>query len=58
MEIYVKLIDPICIGISETWCKSEIDDTELDLNGYSMFRRDRENQNTRGHGAGVCNFIC
>ena len=52
LEMYVKSIDPICIGITETWTKSEIDDSELDLKGYTMFRKDRENQKTRGHGAG------
>ena len=50
--MYVKLMEPICIGITETWSKSDIDNSELDLKGYTMFRKDRENQKTRGHGAG------
>jgi hypothetical protein len=50
--MYVKSINPIIIGVTETWAKNDIDDSELYLNGYVMFRKDRENQSDRGHGAG------
>ena len=52
LEMYVKSIDPIIIGLTETWTKNEIDDRELYLDGYVMFRKDRENQSVKGHGAG------
>ena len=50
--MYVKLIDQICIAITETWAKPELDDSELSLTGYTMFRKDRGNQKARGHGTG------
>ena len=44
---------PAIIGISETWLSSNINDSELSINGqYTVFRSDRQ---TRG--GGVCLLI-
>ena len=52
LENYVENEAPDIIGITETWAKTEIDDSELALDGYVMFRKDRENQRIKGHGEG------
>src|SRR6218665_1543309 len=50
LELYVDKEDPDIIGLTETWAKEEIADSELALGGYVMFRKDRENQTARGYG--------
>lgn len=52
LEAYVHMEKPDIIGLTETWAKEEIGDNELAIDGYIMFRKDRENQRARGHGAG------
>ncbi len=32
---------PSIIGISESWCRDSIDDAEINLHGYDLFRSDR-----------------
>ena len=56
LELYVDKEDPDIIGLTETWAKEEIADSELALDGYVMFRKDRENQTTRGYG-GVLLYV-
>ena len=43
------------LGITETWCHSEVLDAELVNNfpGYSVYRKDRETR----EGGGVCLFL-
>ena len=48
----MELEKPDIIGITESWAKEDILDIELAINGYTMFRKDRQNQNNKGHGAG------
>ena len=50
--MYVKYKTPDIIGITESWTKPEMADSELALDGYRLFRKDRENQRSEGHGAG------
>src|SRR5688572_7389730 len=52
LELYVEEEEPDIIGLTESWAKEEMGDCELEIDGYVMFRRDRENQRTTGHGAG------
>ena len=52
LELYVTKERPDIIGITETWAREEVSNSELELQGYAMFRKDRENQKTTGHGAG------
>src|SRR5688572_14762198 len=52
LELYVEEEGPDIIGLTETWAKEEMEDCELQIDGYVMFRKDRENQKTTGHGAG------
>src|SRR5688572_29283223 len=52
LELYASNESPDIIGIAESWTKPEITDSELVLDGYRLFRKDRENQKSVGHGAG------
>ena len=56
LELYVDKEEPDIIGLTETWAKEEIADSELALDGYVMFRKDRENQTARGYG-GVLLYV-
>ena len=38
----VQVIDPDIIAISESWTNESIGDSELNLTGYTLFRKDRE----------------
>src|SRR6218665_2312913 len=51
LELCVNNETPNIIGITESWTKLEIADSELALDGYRLFRKDRENQKSEGHGA-------
>src|SRR6218665_3602107 len=52
LELYVNNETPDIIGIKESWTKPKIADSELALDGYRLFRKDRENQKSEGYGAG------
>jgi len=41
------------IGITETWLNNNISDSLLSINGYNIYRKDREH----GRGGGVCAFV-
>ena len=45
--------NPDIIGVTETWCTSNILDSELQLSGYDLFRCDRKSQN-RGRSFTLC----
>ena len=57
LELYVDKEKPDIIGITESWAKEEIQDSELELDGYVMFRKDRDIRGGRGHGGGVLLYI-
>src|SRR6218665_1725342 len=52
LELCVNNETPYIIGITESWTKPEMADSELALGGYRLFRKDRENQKSVGHRAG------
>ena len=41
LNIMVEDINPLIIGIAESWANKNITDTELGLTGCAMFMRDR-----------------
>ena len=41
LELYVFQENPDIIGITETWATDSIGDSELNLDGYTMLRKDR-----------------
>ncbi len=45
-ELYIMVDDikPHIIGITESWANNTITDAELRLEGYVMFRKDREEE--------------
>ena len=57
LELYVDKENPDVIGITESWAKKAIEDSELELDGYIMLRKDREIHGGRGHGGGVLLYI-
>ena len=49
--VILEDIKPDIIGLTETWAFEEIQDSELHLDGYNMFRQDRtDTKNGRGGG--------
>ena len=44
----VSELQPDIIGITESWANDKILDAELSLNGYVMFRNDRNTGNKGG----------
>lgn len=44
------------VGISETWLTSNILDSELQVSGFTLFRRDRQNE-TKRKGGGVALYV-
>ncbi|MES9880231.1 MAG: reverse transcriptase domain-containing protein [Sedimenticola sp.] len=44
----IDSLKPYIIGITESWLKPDINDAEVKLNGYEMFRCDREATNGGG----------
>ena len=51
LELYVKQESIDIIGISETLLNESIADSEMNLDGYTLFRRDR-NDELKKRGAG------
>ena len=49
----VEDIDADIIGITESWANKDIEDAELGLTGYAVFRRDRMGR----RGGGVILYI-
>lgn len=48
LELYVKDEKPDIIGITEAWTREQIGDSEINLNGYTLFRRDRGGEKMGG----------
>jgi len=44
LQMYVKLYKPTFIAITESWAHVNILDSELQLSGYLLFRKDRESK--------------
>ena len=53
LQIYIEQTKPDIIGVTEAWTHSEIPDSEITLNNYNLFRKDRINKK----GGGVLLYI-
>ena len=54
LELIAELQKPHIIGITESWGKTEVMDSEISLNGYTMYREDRQDGRK---GGGVLLYI-
>ena len=54
LELWADDLKPDVIGVTETWADDGILDSELMLNGYDLFRRDRP---VARNGGGVLLYI-
>ena len=57
LEIYMDKEKPAILAITESWAKETIQNSEIELDGYVMFRRDREQRTGRGRGGGVLLYV-
>ncbi|BHF78051.1 hypothetical protein SprV_0602116100 [Sparganum proliferum] len=53
LKIHLCDLSPDVISLTETWLTQHVDDRELALPGYQMFRRDREGR----QGGGVLTYV-
>jgi len=53
LQAVVNNHSPLIIGIAESWCTSLINDAEVSLNSYNLFRDDRKS----GVGGGVLLYV-
>ena len=53
LELYAVEENPDIIGITETWLKADILDSEISLENYTLFRHDRED----ARGGGVMLYV-
>jgi len=44
----VEVLKPDVIGVSESWATNEISDRELNIVGYDLYRKDRNNKHKGG----------
>jgi ribonucleases P/MRP protein subunit RPP40 len=56
LELYIIEEKPDIVGITETWAVESISDSEISLEGYSMFRKDRI-LDKKQRGGGVLLYI-
>ena len=56
LRVLVAERNPDIVGITESWCYNEILDSELELNGYKLYREDRRDT-FKGRGGGVLLYI-
>lgn len=52
LELYLTQEKPDIVGITETWLYNEIEDSEISVEGYTVFRKDRE-KGDKSRGGGV-----
>ena len=51
LELYLTQEKPDIVGITETWLYNEIEDSEISVEGYTVFHKDREKgEKLRGGG--------
>ncbi|BHF73133.1 hypothetical protein SprV_0401620900 [Sparganum proliferum] len=48
LKIYVNQTPPDVISITETWLSASVDDREVALSGYHLFRKDRSGRQGKG----------
>ncbi|HLX54540.1 MAG TPA: hypothetical protein VKR58_11395, partial [Aquella sp.] len=56
LELYVLDESPDIIGITESWANDKIEDSELNLEGYTLLRKDRLSD-VKLRGGGVLLYI-
>jgi hypothetical protein len=56
LELYIHEEEPDIVGITETWTVENVEDAEISIEGYTMFRRDRE-LGIKQRGGGVLLYI-
>ena len=56
LRMLVVEMKPEIVGITESWCYNEILDSELELQGYRLYREDRKDT-FKGRGGGVLLYI-
>ncbi|MFZ2537776.1 MAG: endonuclease/exonuclease/phosphatase family protein, partial [Oscillospiraceae bacterium] len=44
LEIYINEESPDIIGLTESWANENINDSEINFKGYTLFRNDRKNK--------------
>ena len=54
--IYIIENKPSIIGVTESWANCDIRDSELNLKGYELFRKDRDIKNEKGNDKKVVVF--
>ena len=58
LDLYVLDDKPDIIGITESWTTEDIQDSELNIDGYTMFRKDRISKDkNKIRGGGVLLFV-
>lgn len=55
-EIFVLTEKPDILGVTETWLNSNISNNEINIEGYSLFRRDR-NSLVKQRGGGISLWV-
>ena len=56
LQLYIIENKPSIIGVTESWANCDIRDSELNLEGYEVFRKDYHIKNEKGNykkGGGV-----
>ena len=56
LELYIAQENIDILGITESWLNDSILDSEIDLEGYTLLRRDRNN-NIKSRGGGVLFYV-
>ena len=55
LQLYIEDEKPDIVGITESWTHSDIDDNEIALEGYQLFRKDRNREDkSKGGGSTLC----
>ena len=57
-ELYMHILEHKydIVGLSETWANDNISDSELNIHGYSLYRKDRNNK-FKSKGGGVALYV-
>ena len=56
LQIYVENVKPEIIAITESWTHEQIPNSEIAIDGYTLFRKDRKH-NTKTRGGGCLLYI-
>ena len=56
LETIVSMKNPDIVAITESWCHSNILNSEIHLSGYHMYRQDRKDTKD-GRGGGILLYV-